>query len=61
VLGADGQALAALTSPYITPINRPKAPDIPQTIRMLADTASRLSAMIGGHGAGDETGLESSS
>lgn len=61
VLGADGQALAALTSPYITPINRPKAPDIPQTIRMLAETAARLSAMIGGHVSEGENGLESSS
>jgi DNA-binding IclR family transcriptional regulator len=48
VLGADGQALAALTCPYITPISRAKAPDIPETIRMLADVAARLSEMIGG-------------
>ena len=29
VLGGDGAALAALTCPYIAPLNRPKAPDIP--------------------------------
>jgi DNA-binding IclR family transcriptional regulator len=48
VLGADGQALAALTCPYITPISRAKAPDIPETIRMLSDVAARLSEMVGG-------------
>ena len=33
VLGADNTALAALTCPYIAPLNRPKAPDIPQNDR----------------------------
>jgi len=43
VLGADGVALACLTCPYIAPLNRPKAPDIPETISLLQETASRLS------------------
>jgi DNA-binding IclR family transcriptional regulator len=43
VLGADGAALAALTCPYIAPLNRPKAPDIPETIALLQETASSLS------------------
>ncbi len=33
VLGADNTALAALTCPYIAPLNRPKAPDIPRNDR----------------------------
>ncbi len=48
VLGGDGAALAALTCPYIAPLNRPKAPDIPETIAMLRETASALSLRIGG-------------
>jgi DNA-binding IclR family transcriptional regulator len=43
VLGADNNALAALTCPYIAPLNRPKAPDIPRTIAMLQETAAVLS------------------
>jgi DNA-binding IclR family transcriptional regulator len=43
VLGADNTALAALTCPYIAPLNRPKAPDIPRTIAMLQETAAALS------------------
>ena len=43
VLGADNTALAALTCPYIAPLNRPKAPDIPKTIAMLQETAAALS------------------
>jgi DNA-binding IclR family transcriptional regulator len=48
VLGGDGAALAALTCPYIAPLNRPKAPGIPETIAMLRETASALSLKIGG-------------
>jgi DNA-binding IclR family transcriptional regulator len=48
VLAADGSALAALTCPYISPLNRPKAPDIPETIGMLRDAASALSLKVGG-------------
>ena len=33
VLSADNTALAALTCPYITPLNRPKAPSIPKRSR----------------------------
>ena len=43
VLGADNTALAALTCPYIAPLNRPNAPDIPRTIAMLRETAAVLS------------------
>lgn len=59
VLGADGQALAALTCPYITPINRPKAPDIPGTIGMLVDAATRLSALVGGQAGDGVAGVQS--
>ena len=48
VLGGDGAALAALTCPYISPLNRPKAPDIPETISMLQEAASALSLKIRG-------------
>ena len=56
VLGGDGSALAALTCPYITPLNRPKAPDIPETIAMLQDAACASMRIAGqidaesGHG-----------
>lgn len=48
VLGADGAALACLTCPYIAPLNRPRAPDIPETIGRLRDTASSLSLRVRG-------------
>ncbi len=48
VLGADDTALAALTCPYIAPLNRPKAPDIPRTIAMLRETAAALSLRVRG-------------
>jgi DNA-binding IclR family transcriptional regulator len=48
ILAADGHAVAALTCPYITPMNRPKAPDMPATIEMVAEVAARISAMVGG-------------
>jgi DNA-binding IclR family transcriptional regulator len=48
VLAADGTALAALTCPYIMPLNRPKAPDIPRTIALLQETAAALSLRIRG-------------
>jgi DNA-binding IclR family transcriptional regulator len=48
VMGGDGAAIAALTCPYIAPLNRPKAPDIPATIALLCETAEALSARVGG-------------
>ena len=48
VLGSDNTALAALTCPYIAPLNRPKAPDIPRTIAMLQETAAALSLRVRG-------------
>ena len=48
ILGADNTALAALTCPYIAPLNRPKAPDIPRTIAMLQETAAALSLRVRG-------------
>ena len=48
VLAADDTALAALTCPYITPLNRPKAPDIPRTIAMLQEAATALSLRVRG-------------
>jgi DNA-binding IclR family transcriptional regulator len=50
VLGADGHALASLTCPYIAPLNRPKAPDIPETIALLQETAASLSLRTAGMG-----------
>ncbi|WP_337182857.1 IclR family transcriptional regulator [Shinella sp.] len=47
VLGADGTAVAALTVPYITLINTPGAPDISATVRLLTQTAGKLSDMAG--------------
>ena len=46
VLGGDGAAIAALTCPYIAPLNRPKAPDISQTIALVRETAATLTAHI---------------
>ncbi len=48
ILAADGHAIAALTCPYMAPLNRPKAPDMPATIQLVAETATRISAMFGG-------------
>ena len=48
LLAADGAALAALTCPYIMPLNRPKAPDIPRTIALLQETAAALSLRVRG-------------
>ncbi len=48
VLGPGGEALAALTCPYITPLGRPRAPDIAETIAMLVEATSRLSTIISG-------------
>ena len=48
VLDAEGGAIAALTCPYIAPLNRPKAPDIPQTIVLLREAASTLSLSLRG-------------
>ena len=46
MLGGDGAAIAALTCPYIAPLNRPKAPDISQTIALVRETAATLTAHI---------------
>ena len=48
VLGSDNTCSAALTCPYIAPLNRPKAPDIPRTIAMLQETAAALSLRVRG-------------
>lgn len=46
VMGPDRVALAALTCPYIAPLNRPKAPDIPETIAMVQEAAAALSLRL---------------
>ena len=46
-LSADGEALGALTVPYIGIINQPDAPDIPRTLEALRETARRISALAG--------------
>ena len=51
VLGPGGGAMAALTCPYITPLGRPKAPDIAETIVLLVETTSRLSTILNGQAA----------
>ena len=48
VLAGDDSALAALTCPYITPLNRPRAPDIPRTIAMVREAAAALSLRVRG-------------
>lgn len=48
ILGPDGKAIAAMTCPYLAPLNQPLAPDMPETIRMLVEAAGELSAMMGG-------------
>lgn len=55
ILGADGEALGALTVPYIGIINQPDAPDIPRTLEALRETARRISELAGA-GLGGETG-----
>lgn len=47
VLGADGQAIASLTVPYITLINSPGAPDMTSTIQAVVETTRKLSEMTG--------------
>jgi DNA-binding IclR family transcriptional regulator len=47
ILGADGEALGALTVPYIGIINVPEAPDIPRTLKALRETARRISELVG--------------
>lgn len=46
ILGPNGSALAALSTPYIAPLSLPKAPDMPEIIRLLLETAQALSALI---------------
>lgn len=57
ILGPDGSALAALTCPYIQPMNRPKAPGIPDAINLLLETAGQLNEMVGGVRAASEPAL----
>ncbi|MDB5551776.1 MAG: IclR family transcriptional regulator [Rhizobium sp.] len=47
IMGADGNAIAALTIPYITLINLPSAPDISATIQLLQKTGRQLSELAG--------------
>jgi DNA-binding IclR family transcriptional regulator len=47
VLAPDGNAIAALTVPYITLVNFPNAPDITRTIQLLLSTAEKLSKLAG--------------
>jgi DNA-binding IclR family transcriptional regulator len=47
IVSADGEALGALTVPYITLINTPEAPDIARTIEALTETARQISALAG--------------
>ena len=56
ILGSDGHALACLTCPYITPLGRPKAPDIAEAIVKIVETAGTLSRTIGGNVASGEGG-----
>ncbi|WP_422369811.1 IclR family transcriptional regulator [Hoeflea sp.] len=47
VLGPDGRAIAALTVPYISLVNVARAPDITETLEMLAKTTQQLSELAG--------------
>ena len=47
IMGADGNAIAALTIPYITLINQPAAPDLTATIQLLQKTGRQLSELAG--------------
>jgi DNA-binding IclR family transcriptional regulator len=48
ILGPDGNVIAAMTCPYLAPLNQPLAPDMPETIRLLVEATRELSAMMGG-------------
>ena len=50
ILGPDGQVIAALTCPYITPLGRPGAPDITTVIAQICEAAQQLSSGLGGRG-----------
>jgi DNA-binding IclR family transcriptional regulator len=56
VVAPNGQAIAALTIPYITLINRPGAPDITRTISLLVEAARRLSQLAGSQAAASDVG-----
>lgn len=47
VLSTVGQAIAALTIPYITLVNVPTAPDMSRTMHMLLQAAEKLSHLAG--------------
>lgn len=47
VRASDGNAIAALTIPYIPLVNTPDAPDITRTIDLLQVTAAKLSQLAG--------------
>jgi DNA-binding IclR family transcriptional regulator len=47
VLGPDGKAIAALSIPYIHVVNMPSAPDISTTVKLVQNTAAKLSRLAG--------------
>ena len=47
VLGPDGKAIAALTVPYIHLVNDAAAPDISRTVKLIQETAEKLSRLAG--------------
>lgn len=47
ILAGDGNAIAALTVPYIPLVNNPGAPDMSDCTHMLVETCHRLSEMAG--------------
>ncbi|MCT7376991.1 IclR family transcriptional regulator [Chelativorans salis] len=47
VLGPDGQAIAALTVPYIALVNTRDAPDITGTMQLVLKTTEKLSRLAG--------------
>ena len=47
VLGPDRRAIAALTIPYIALVNVPQAPDMTETLELIAETSRQLSALAG--------------
>jgi DNA-binding IclR family transcriptional regulator len=47
VLSTDGQAIAALTIPYISLVNVSAAPDMSRTVQLLLEAAEKLSHLAG--------------
>ncbi|MBX6320423.1 MAG: IclR family transcriptional regulator [Rhodospirillaceae bacterium] len=48
VLGPDGSAVAALTCPFLRPVERGAAPDLIQALTLIKETGRELSALVGG-------------